>query len=332
MVALGLVMIVRDAAAVLPRALASVQGVVDEMVVLDTGSVDATVSVATAAGAKVARCEWSDDFSAARNAALALSSARWCLVLDADEWLANGAAALREAASQRGDYLGLIEVVSSFDDGSSVRHASSWLPRLLPAGVRYEGRVHEQPVSPLPRRRLPVAVGHDGYREAARAQKADRNRRLLERELVDRPEDAYLWYQLGKDHEVNSLYVQAEACYLRALETVPAAAAWRHDLVVRALFTFKNLGAHDRALQLAEREMPRWQESPDFYFAIGDVLLDWAAEEPAKAPSLLPLMEACWERCLVLGERPDFEGAVAGRGSTLAAHNLALLRSHLHGR
>ena len=64
--------------------------------------------------------------------------------------------------------------------------------------MHYEGRVHEQPVSELPRRRWPLCIGHDGYQTEQMVRKAGRNRRLLEQALHDTPNDAYLWYQLGK--------------------------------------------------------------------------------------------------------------------------------------
>jgi len=71
--------------------------------------------------------------------------------------------------------------------------------------------------------------------------------------------------------------------------------------------------------------MAAWSHSPDFFFALGDLLLDWATEEPARAGELLPMIESAWLRCLEIGERPDLEGSVAGRGSSLAARNLAVL-------
>jgi glycosyltransferase involved in cell wall biosynthesis len=66
----ALVMIVRNEAPRIVRALASVSHCVDEMVVLDTGSTDATVALARSAGARVGHFDWCDDFAAARNAAL----------------------------------------------------------------------------------------------------------------------------------------------------------------------------------------------------------------------------------------------------------------------
>jgi tetratricopeptide (TPR) repeat protein len=62
-----------------------VQGLVDEMVLLDTGSSDDTREIARSFGARVEAFAWVDDFSAARNAALALCTGDWVLVLDADE-------------------------------------------------------------------------------------------------------------------------------------------------------------------------------------------------------------------------------------------------------
>ncbi|NEX17737.1 MAG: hypothetical protein C1943_14225 [Halochromatium sp.] len=70
---LTLVVIARNEAALIGGCLQSARAVVDAMILLDTGSCDETVAIATAAGAKVYPFTWSDDFAAARNAALAHS-------------------------------------------------------------------------------------------------------------------------------------------------------------------------------------------------------------------------------------------------------------------
>ena len=331
---IALVIIVRDEARSLERCLVSACPWVDEMVVLDTGSVDATPEIARRFGARVERFEWTHDFSAARNAALALTDARWRLVLDGDEWITHGGAALgslRRAGS--GDFIGQLTVASLFDrnDGTDARigEAPSWLPRVLPRGVGYAGRVHEQPVSTLPRRRLPLVVAHDGYLDAQRAKKAGRNERLLTLALEAEPDDAYLRYQLAKDFEVRGRFDAAAPHYLMSLDRTEPGAAWRHDLVVRTLFTLKKLGRHDAALALADAEAPRWPDSPDFFFALGDLLLDGAASVPARAPELLPRVEASWLRAIEIGERPELADTVRGRGSFLAAHNLAVFHAGL---
>lgn len=84
---ISLCMIVKDEEEHLPRCLASVADVVDEIVVVDTGSQDHTVAVAAAHGARVFQIPWTGDFSAARNAAIDRATGDWVLVLDADDEL-----------------------------------------------------------------------------------------------------------------------------------------------------------------------------------------------------------------------------------------------------
>jgi len=330
MLTIALAMIVKDESRCIERCLSSARAWVDEMVVLDTGSTDDTVAIAQRCGARIGHFTWCDDFSAARNAALAMTSADWCLVLDADEWIVDGAQALEELRRQRANFIGQISVVSRFDAGAAeVHEAPSWLPRLLPRGVRYTGRVHEQPQATLPRRRIPLVVAHDGYLRAQMQSKLGRNQRLLESALVARPDDAYLRYQLGKEFEVRGQFEAAAPQYQCAYRLVEAQASWRHDLVLRLLFTLKKLCRFEPALALAEAEMPHWQQSPDFFFTLGDLLLDWAAEQPVRAGELLPMIESSWLRALAIGEAPDLPDSVRGRGSFLAAHNLSVLHQSL---
>ena len=319
-----LVVIARNEAARIDRLLASVKPWVDEMLVLDTGSSDATPALAQAAGARVAHFAWCDDFSAARNAALDLAAADWHLVLDADEWLIEGGPVLQALREQRPDYVGSIELLDQFSDGQD-RLAHARLSRVLPGGLRYRGRIHEQVVHELPCVALPLRVGHDGYLPERLQAKRGRNQALLLQALQAQPSDAYLHYQLGKDHSVYEDYAAAEASFARAASLCRGEAAWWPDLVARRLFGLKQLKRHDQGMDFAQTQLERCAQSPDFFFALGDLLLDCAADLPDQAPGLLPLIEDAWLRCLEIGERPDLSGAVAGRGSHLAAHNLALV-------
>lgn len=323
----ALVVIARDEAPRIQRLLRSVAPWVDTMWVLDTGSSDDTAALAAACGARVERFAWCDDFAAARNAALAGAAADWHLVLDADEWLIDGGPALHALRRTAPDFVGSIELADQFIDSQAgqARQAHLRLSRLLPGPVRYRGRVHEQPDHRLPVRPWPVRVGHDGYLPERLQAKRGRNRRLLQQALADAPDDAYAWYQLGKDAAVYDEHRLAEQAFERAAQLQPPRRGWWLDLVARRLYTLKRLQRHAQGLALAEAEAAACSVSPDFSFALGDLLLDWAAEQPARAGQLLPMIEQAWRHCLVLGERPELSGAVAGRGSHLAAHNLALV-------
>jgi glycosyltransferase involved in cell wall biosynthesis len=318
-------MIARDEAHCISRCLESVGPLVDEMIVVDTGSTDNTAELARKAGARVHSFSWCDDFSAARNAALEFASAEWNLVLDADEWIEGQTTELAKTLVEPADFIGLLPVASEFDLQGQAEVAISWMPRLLPGGVRYRGEVHEQPVTDLPRRHLAVKIRHDGYRLAMLEQKKGRNRGLLLKMLENAPEDSYLHYQLGRDYEIYGEFEDAVSAYTSALERSSMHDRFRHDLVVRTLYSLKRLQRHEQAMQFAEQEMPNWSHSPDFYFSLGDLLLDYATSRPEQAAGLLPMIEASWLKCLEIGDQPLLEGSVRGRGSFLAAHNLGVV-------
>jgi tetratricopeptide (TPR) repeat protein len=325
----ALVMIARDEAASIARALTSAQPYVSRMIVLDTGSVDDTPAIAAGCGAEVHAFAWVDDFAAARNAALAHSDAAWNLVLDADEWIAARGEALAALPVQPDGRLGVVRLENVAEAGG-LDAGQSWLPRLLPRGVRYEGRVHEQPVGAEGSFRTGLVLRHDGYTAASLARKAGRNEALLMAEIEANPEDAYLWYQLAREHQVRERPPQAALCFTEALRLAPADAPWRHGLVVRAITALKTAGRLDEALQLVGAEIENWPASPDFYFALGDLYLECAVQAPDRAAKeFLPVVESAWKRCIDIGERPDLDAAVPGRGSHMAAHNLAALYESL---
>jgi glycosyltransferase involved in cell wall biosynthesis len=328
---LALVMIARNEARCIERCLISVRAHVDSMLVLDTGSDDDTAGIAQRAGARVARFTWCDDFAAARNAALQLTDADWSLVLDADEWLVDGAAALQELRDCAPSFAGVIRVDNLFGaDEHAALCSVSWLSRVLPRGARYCGRVHEQPDAAWPRQRLDVTVRHDGYLDGKMRGKRGRNDQLLRLAIAEQPDDPYLYYQLGKDLELRGLYAQALPHYQRAHADAAPCEPWRHDLLLRLLFTLKKLARFADAVLLAQTQHDRYGDSPDYCFALGDLLLDWAAHEPARGAELVPMIEAAWQRAVSIGERPELPDSVRGRGSFLPAHNLAVLYAGLN--
>jgi glycosyltransferase involved in cell wall biosynthesis len=89
MTTLSLAMIVRDAEQTLARALKSVVELCDELIVVDTGSLDDSVEIARRMGAKVHEFAWIDDFAAARNHSFQLCTGDWIMWLDADDLISE---------------------------------------------------------------------------------------------------------------------------------------------------------------------------------------------------------------------------------------------------
>jgi glycosyltransferase involved in cell wall biosynthesis/predicted Zn-dependent protease len=204
---LSVCMIVRDAEGTLGRALGSVRGVADEIVVVDTGSADGTVELARSHGAVVLESPWREDFSTPRNLGLARARGPWVLVLDSDEELdpASVPELLAVLGSDRSDAaeVAIANRLRSDDAVNGISHRYCRLFRKLP-GVRFEGRVHEQVLPSLLRSGARLAksgirILHSGYGldpEALRA-KQERNLGLLHRELAERPGDRFLLFHLG---------------------------------------------------------------------------------------------------------------------------------------
>ncbi len=259
-----------------------------------------------------------------RNAALDLSNADWNLILDADNWLIR-ADGLGEALRQE-PFIGEVTIENHIEVGAGVEIATATEARLLPRGVRYAGRIHEQPDSPLPHRRVDLVLGHDGYLGQQRIRKGKRNETLLLQSVEANPEDAYLWYQLGREYDVAEQHDAAKIAFAEALRLAEDSAPWRPTLLVRTIHVMTRVGALDEALALAQAQDAAWQASPDWNFALGALFLECAGRDEANAiGQWLPWAEARWRRCLEIGETPGVAGAVRGRGGHMAAHNLAAL-------
>ncbi|WP_322700321.1 tetratricopeptide repeat protein [Nostoc sp. DedQUE08] len=207
-------MIVKNEAATLPKCLSSVRKVVDEMIVLDTGSIDRTPNIAQQLGAKVHHFKWCNDFSAARNAALKYVTGDWILVLDADETLTPTIVPQLREAIARDEYLLLNLVRQEVGAEQSPYSLVSRLFRNHP-DIRFDRPYHalvDDSVSEILTKEphwqigyLPgVALVHTGYQKSAIAQNNKYAKAAIAMEgfLATHPNDPYVCSKLG------ALYVQ----------------------------------------------------------------------------------------------------------------------------
>lgn len=143
--ALSLCMMVKNEERNLAQCLDSVRGLATELIVVDTGSSDATPRIATEYGAQVIPFDFTTvDFAAARNRALDRASGRWILVLDADESLDRASAPMVEELMAGGENAGYFLERHNYSSDSSTS-TTDYVVRLFPnrPGYRYRGRVHE---------------------------------------------------------------------------------------------------------------------------------------------------------------------------------------------
>jgi tetratricopeptide (TPR) repeat protein len=217
-------MIVRNEERFLAECLASIAPVVDEIVVVDTGSTDASIAIAEAHGARVLRREWDGDFGAARNAALDAAEGEWILYIDADERLRPLDSDELQQRLRRADEVAFTVVFHPFVDSTPYYECRLWRhdPR-----IRFHGVIHEKhtpaiaevsaadgrPVSPIDS----VVIDHVGY-EGDQTAKHHRNIPLLEAELAVDPANIFNWTHLGRAWAGLGEYDRANEALERAVD------------------------------------------------------------------------------------------------------------------
>ena len=219
---LSLCMIVKNEEKNLTRCLKSVQGLVDEIVIVDTGSTDDTLEIANQFKVNLYQTAWSGDFAFARNTSLDYASGQWILVLDADEELdAAAQSQLKEILSNTqaaGLRLCQRNLLSPDD---LVRHQDIRIIRVFRNNpkIRFEGMIHESVLDSIARmggliQNTDLIINHSGYTHSSvqgNSSRGERNLDLLINMLAGDPEDAYIHYQLGITYK--QLLMPQEARY-----------------------------------------------------------------------------------------------------------------------
>jgi hypothetical protein len=338
---LSLCMIVKDGGASLTRCLESARGVVDEIVVVDTGSGDDSVARAKSAGARVLHHVWSDDFAAARNVGLDAAHGEWILLLDCDERFDPPSPRQLRGLLERSDHVAyFLNVHSELARGERLESTILRLWRHSPE-VRFRFPIHEQVVPDLERvaartgRRFAlvndVRIVHDGYTPDAIAAhgKVERNSRLFAKAVAQHEGEPYLWYKFADFLRAHpERRSDALAAAERAFELVKRNGApvpyWSELLTILCA---SRLEAGDRpgALALLESEPPSRLESPHYRYVAA-----LALEAEGRIDEALAQVEACCatkRSTHLTAWRPEIAGA---QGETLRAR-LLLKRGDARG-
>lgn len=223
-------LIVKNEEVLLPAALASVTNFAGEVLVGDTGSTDATVRIAEAAGARVIQVPWTGDFAGARNAVLDQARHPWILYFDADHrasdkvgpWLARHLPTLADGA-----YNGVF-----LDPGAQRGHQRTVLFR-HGVGIRWERALHERPVWPDGAAVQATLVPDllfwtvDGQRdEAVEVRKHERYIAQLQAELAASPDSQIAQHYLVYSLHYLKRYDEACAVLQAAWDDPGLRAAW----------------------------------------------------------------------------------------------------------
>lgn len=211
-------LIVRDEKDYLGGCLESIHQLVDDIVVVDTGSRDRSMQIAREHGARVFEYAWHDDFAAARNYAIDQAVGDWILYIDADERVRDydRLRLQRELA-----HAGVVACTVRFYPQTGYTAYPEYRLFRRDDRIRFQGAMHETIVPSLLYLEAAglgridacdLTIDHLGY-DREQAHKLDRNLRLLQKQIPADPSRIYLWWHLGTVYRDLSRIEDAEAAW-----------------------------------------------------------------------------------------------------------------------
>ena len=307
---ISLCMIAKNEERFLRNCLESVQGGIDEIVVVDTGSTDGTIAIAREFGAKVVTVPWTDDFAAARNASLAHATGNWALWLDADEELSPGSASeLRRIIEETPQNIGayMVRICNwlshpyRHEGGERAFHHACRLFRNLP-GVEFRGRVHEQNLQSIHNlgfgcvHEATLQIDHFGYAAEVMSlrNKHERFITMLHREVEECPEDwlkAFQLFNLANAYFTAGDMPNAEKYFREAASGINPDEEYTSLLYVEWATALHRLERSDEGLSVCREAEQKGLSHPGLGFAAGYCHLnlgDYAAARNSFAMSLAP--------------------------------------------
>ena len=327
---LSLCMIVKNEEEMLPRCLEAAAPIVDEIVIVDTGSTDATIEIARSFGARVIEREWTGSFADARNVSFEHATGDWLMYLDADEVLVSeDADALRALTTQvwrEAFFLVETSYTGEEDNLTGVVHNSLRVFRNRPQ-YRFEGRLHEQvggvPFH-IPGRVEPsgVRVTHYGYLGVVRDArgKSKRNIELLRAQEAEQGSSAFWHFNLGMEYvaagdpvsaasELQQAWTMVREQGIEDRQFVPALAS-------RLTTALVGCGRNEDAIAAADEGLTVFPGFTDLVYFKGWALM--SAKREAEAAE-------AWETCLAMGDAPSRYTAGLGAGSFMSLYALAYM-------
>lgn len=250
-----------------------------EIVVVDTGSTDASREIAESFTSAVYDFAWCDDFSAARNFAISKASNEYIFMLDTDEFIESlDEDLLVSLIRENPDKIGRIHRKNPFEGTEEAMTSDERISRIFSKGLyHYEGRIHEQLTAISNRTNaypktydVPVYTLHYGYIDRdTQIKKANRNLKLLLEELAENEDDAYLLYQIGKSYHSLNQYEASIPYFERAISLpLDLRLEYVQNMVVLYGYALINTKQYEKAM-LFEGIYDDFCHNADFLFVMG---------------------------------------------------------------
>lgn len=273
---ISLCMIAKDEAEFIRQALESVKDFVDEIIVVDTGSKDKTIEIATEYGAKIYNSQWKKDFSYHRNEAISKATSDWILTLDCDEVLTdtnkiNIKELLNEGIDNeiKGINLTITNVINN------IEVASFEALRLFRNfhDFKYQSPIHEQVITSITSAYgddsvvdFPLIIHHYGYEPSLIEDKNKIKRNLEILEEIE-TKDHYIYSMIGDEYMKGNMLPNAVIAYKKSFDLIKEMKKCNSYMMllnyITCLINLKRLNEALNVLLYVKSEIPNFK---DLYF------------------------------------------------------------------
>lgn len=331
---LSLCLITKDEGKNIARCINSVKDIVDEIVVVDTGSKDKTVEIAKSFGdkVKVIKSKWEDDFSKARNIAIENAKSDWILFLDADEEVKKEDVdkirpLLNDDTVEAYVFKFVNYTGTNISNGMTEIHYNFRLFRNN-GKLKYIYPIHEN-LKNVVENKVPVfknadiTILHYGYLLEVREEKNKTQRyiNMISKYLELHPDDKFQQGNLGVEYYNGGEYNKALKHLLIATKRMNINSYSATRLLRYLILTYTGLKDYDTALKIINDAKVYYLDVPDFKFLEGIIYIE--QKRYNKAISM-------FKECLSMGEYKGLFVTLGGTGSYRARYMMALCNEKLN--
>jgi len=319
-------MIVKNEEENLPRCLESIKDIVDEIIIVDTGSTDSTVKIAESYGAKVFFYKWDSSFANARNFSLEKASKDWILIMDADDELKREDKdkvihLVNDKSSNIDIFFG--ETLSYVGETPGSEIYTNINVRFIRngKGIKFRGDIHEQIVFENKNdvRLAEVRFYHYGYlnKTVEAKNKRKRNMEIIEKMLMDNPNDSFMLYNMGTEYNAMGKFSEALNYYKKSYENFnPHSVAFNSKLILKMIYCYEALGEFNEEIRLIDEGLKYYSKFTELEFHRAIVSYNRKKYELA--------IEAL-KKCIDMGEPPAVFRDLSGVGSYRAYYLLGVI-------
>ncbi|MEA4841971.1 MAG: glycosyltransferase [[Clostridium] symbiosum] len=300
---ISLCMIVKNEEKYIAQCLKSAALLVDEIIIVDTGSTDNTLEIASEFQPKIFRHPWENDFGKARNHSLAQATGDWILVLDADESLyMEDIQKLKDILKQTKANGVSLKFHNFIDEGSEENYNTHMGVRIFKNHCfHYQGAIHEQlmPINntvAINIETTDVRVRHFGYLKSnSGKKKRERNIPIIQKLLDENPQDSFQLFNMGNEYMSDDDYNKALFYFEKAYENKDATLAYCPHLIFRRAICLHYLKRDEESLAILGEGVMLYPKCIDYEYLRGRIY---------KSHKQYSMAIASFEKCISIGAAP----------------------------